>query len=66
MVPVSAVGKADGFTLPQPDSAVVRIARKIVDSEPRFLYSCDTRAAKEFGTIPESTTCNVIQTLACS
>ena len=35
-----------------------------VDSEPRFLYSCDAQPAKERGSIPESINRNVTQTLA--
>jgi hypothetical protein len=66
MVPVRRVGNADRFTLPERHRAIFQTAGWLVDSEPRFLYSCDTRAAKERGTTPESTNHNVTQTLACS
>jgi hypothetical protein len=39
---------------------------RLVDSEPRFLYSCDARPAKKRGNIPESINRYVTQTLACT
>jgi hypothetical protein len=38
---------------------VVKNSDILVDSEPRFLYSCGARLTKERGTIPESINRNV-------
>jgi hypothetical protein len=38
---------------------VVKDTGILVDSEPRFLYSCGARLTKERGTIPESINRNV-------
>ena len=48
------------------ESGPIGASGRLVDCEPRFLYSCDARPAKERGTIPESITCYVTQTLACT
>jgi hypothetical protein len=66
MVPVRRMGNAGGSLCPEAHCSVFRTVGWFVDSEPRFLYSCGTRAAKELGTIPESINLNVIQTLAGS